>query len=89
MCLSGVPVRLIVFEMKYLKIDRLLFKYYKAKSLDGSSGISLKLKYAPLTEEPRSVLPAIAVAAGSMSIPFAASLDRVHQECVGTIPLVK
>ena len=40
MCLSGVHVRLIVFEIDYLKIERALVKYFKEKSLDGSPGKS-------------------------------------------------
>ena len=43
MCQSGVPERLKVFEMKYLKIERVLVKYYKAKSLDASPRKSLTL----------------------------------------------
>ena len=36
LCLSpsGVPVRLIVFEIEYLKIERALVKYYETKFLD-------------------------------------------------------
>ena len=40
MCLSAVHVRLIVFQIESLKIERALVKHYKAKSLDGSPGKS-------------------------------------------------
>ena len=43
------------FEMEYLKIERVLVKYYKAKSLDVSPGKSVKPRYASLTWEPRNV----------------------------------
>ena len=55
MCQGGLHVRLIVFEIEYLKIERVLVKYYKAKSLDDSPGKSLKLRYTPLTWEPTTI----------------------------------
>ena len=36
--------------------ESILVKYYKAKSLDGSPGKSLKLRNAPLTWEPRLIV---------------------------------
>ena len=44
MCPRGVPERPIDFEREYLKIERVLVKYYRAKSLDGSPGKLLIIK---------------------------------------------